>query len=191
MTLGIDVLDRQQIVGSAREHSRSEWIPGGDFADARNVSVGSNTVFVFDKSEKTLRTLALGSCDPALGYTGPLRNPPGIRSGDAGCGYAYGNDWWDSASAGRTSAILNLDHPLGENAEFRLDAQRIREEIAAGRYDLADPLSTDPDHLEAIDRSSLRENNDAGARYLGARFALEGRFPALGGCRTTLKLAIW
>ena len=288
VTLGIDVLDRQEIVGSAREHSRSEWTPDGNFADAKNVSVAGNTVFVVDRSEKKFRSLVLGSCDPALGYTGPLRNPSGIRSGDIGCGYAYGNVWWDSASAGRTSAILNLDHPLGESAEFRLDAiatqshsafryapsvdvfsispdeelleaindaaadaspafqvteedvisvahrfighgnrdwdtrstgievsatvegslaeglgyeanvsawsfdgsetgrtfvdaQRIREEIAAGRYDVADPLSTDPDHLKAIDRSSLRENNDAGARYLGGWLALEGRFPALGG----------
>ncbi len=288
VTLGIDVLNRQEIVGSAREHSRSEWIPGGDFADAKNVSVSGNTVFVFDRSEKKLRSLALGPCDPALGYTGPLRNPSGIRSGDTGCGYAYGNAWWDSESAGRTSAILNLDHPLGENAEFRLDAiasrsrwafryapsvdvfsivpdadlldaindaagdaepafeatqedifavghrfighgfrdwdargtefevsatvegrlaeglgyeasvnawsfdgsvtgntfvdaQRIGQEITEGRYNLADPLSTDPDHLEAIDRSSLREEIDAGARYLGGRFALEGRFQAPGG----------
>ena len=288
VTLGVDVLDRQEIVGSAREHSRSEWTPDGNFADARNVSVGGNTVYVFDRSAETLRSLALGPCDPALGYTGPLRNPPGIRSGDSGCGYAYGNAWWDSAGAGRTSAILNLDHPLGERAELRLDAnvtrshwefryapsvdvfsivpdedlldaindaagdadpafkatqedvfsvghrfighgnrdwesrsteidvsatvagslaeglgyeaglsarvfdgsvtgrtfvdaQRIGQEIGAGRYDLEDPLSMDPEHLEAIDRSSLSEDNDSGARYLGGRFALEGAFPALGG----------
>lgn len=288
VNLGIDVLDRQEIVGSAREHSRSEWTPDGEFADAKNVSLSGNTVYVFDRSAKTLRSLALGPCDPELGYTGPLRNPPGIRSGDKGCGYAYGNAWWDSASAGRTSAILNLDHPLGESAEFRLDtivtqsqwafryapsvdvfsiapgadlldaindaasdadpafeatqedyfsvghrfighgnrdwesrstefdvsaivegslaeglgyeasinawkfdrsvtgrtfvdAQRIGQEIAEGRYDLADPLSTDPDHLEAIDWSSLREDNDTSIRYLGGGFALEGRFPALGG----------
>ena len=84
-----------------------------------------------------------------------------------GLGYEAGVSAWryDGSLTGRTF----------------VDAQRIREEIAAGRYNLADPLSTDPDHLEAIDRSSLREDVDAGARYLGGRFALEGRFPALGG----------
>ena len=81
VTLGIDVLDRQEIVGSDREHSRSDWTPDGDFADAKNVSVGGNTVYVFDRSAGTLRSLALGSCDPALNYTGPLRKSAGNTVG--------------------------------------------------------------------------------------------------------------
>ncbi len=288
MTLGVDILDRQEIVGSTREHSRSEWTEGGSFADAKNVSVGGNTVFVFDVSERALRTVPLGACDPALGYTGPLSNPPGIESGDKGCGFAFGNVWWDSASYDQSNAILNLDHPLGERAELHVDANAtqgrsafryapsvdvfsiapsaslleainasareadspfeatggdffaighrfighgnrdwwgsyeeydvsasvkgrlsedlgydayvtayrfdgsvrgdtfvdaeiIRQEIAAGRYDLADPLSQDPDHLAAIERSSLREEQDLGSRYLGASFALEGAGPGFDG----------
>ena len=288
MTLGVDILDRQEIEGSSREHSRSEWTEGGSFADAKNVSVGGNTVFVFDASERALRTVPLGPCDQALGYTGPLSNPPGIESGDKGCGFAYGNLWWDSASYDQSNAILNLDHPLGERAELHVDANAtqgrsafryapsvdvfsispseslleainasareadppfeatrgdsfaighrfighgnrdwwgsyeefdvsasvkgrlskglgydarvsafmfdgsvsgdtfvdaeiIRQEIAAGRYDLADPLSMDPDHLAAIERSSLREEEDLGSRYLGLRFALEGAGPSIGG----------
>ena len=288
MTLGVDVLDREEIAGSTREHSRSEWEEGGSFADAKNVSVGGNTVYIFDISELALRTVPLGECDPALGYTGPLSNPPGIDSGDKGCGFAYGDFWWDRASYDQENAILNLDHPLGEHAELHVDAnvtqgssafryapsidvfsvtpserllnainesaseadpafeatgddifsvghrfighgdrdwrtsseeydlsasvegrlsedlgydaeistwrldgavrgdtfvdaETIGQEIEAGRYDLTDPLSMETDHLRAIERSSLREEEDFGGRYLGARFALEGAGPAPGG----------
>jgi len=291
LTIGVDVLDRQEIVGRSREHSRSEWTEGGSFAEAKNVSVGGNTVYVFDTSTNELRTVPLGTCDPALGYTGPLSNPPGIRSGDKGCGFAYGNFWWDSGRYDQRNAILNLDHPVGEHAELHVDAnvthgrwafryapsigvfsvtpgerllnaineaareaeppfeattdnlfsvghrfiahgnrdwrsdfeeydasasikgrlseglgydarieayrldyslsgdtfvdaETIRREILAGRYDLAHPLSTEPDHLAAIERSSLHEEEDVGAQYLGTRLALEGAGPGIGG-RTT------
>ena len=291
LTIGVDILDRQEIAGSTREHSRSEWTEDGSFADAKNVSVGGNTVYIFNKSTKELRTVPLGACDQALGYTGPLSNPPGIQSGDKGCGFAYGNFWWDSPSYDQRNAILNLNHPMGERAELHVDAnvthgrvafryapsidvfsvapgeklldainasareadpafevtrenlfsvghrfighgnrdwnwsteeydvsasvkgrlteglgydarisgfrfdsslsgdtfvdaEIIRHEIAAGRYDLTNPLSMEPDHLEAIERSSLREEEDVGARYLGARLALEGAGPGIGG-RTT------
>ncbi len=288
MTVGVDVLDRQEIVGSTREHSRSEWTEGGSFAEAKNVSVGGNTVYIFDTSAGELRAVALGACDPAHGYTGPLSNPSGIDSGDKGCGFAYGDFWWDSASYDQSNAILSLDHPLGERAELHVDAnatlgrsafryapsidvfsiapseslldainasareadpafeatkddifavghrfighgnrdwrttteeydlsasvegrlsedlgydaeisawrldgsvsgdtfvdaETIGQEIEAGRYDLTDPLSMEPDHLRAIERSSLREEEDFGGRYLGARLALEGVGPIIGG----------
>ncbi len=288
MTIGVDVLDRQEIEGSTREHSSSEWKEGGSFAEARNVSVGGNTVYIFDTSAEELRAVALGACDPAHGYTGPLSNPPGVDSGDKGCGFRYGDFWWDTERYDQRNAILNLDHPLGASAELHVDANAtlgrsafryapsidifavtpgvtlldaineaagsadpefeattedvfsvghrfighgnrdwrtsaeeydvsasvegrlagglgydaevsawkldgsvegatfvdaeiIREEIEAERYDLTDPLSTDPEHLRAIERSSLRQENDFGGRYLGARFALEGAGPEIGG----------
>ena len=291
LTVGVDILDREEIPGSTREHSRSEWARGGSFAEARNVSVGGNTVYVFDVSEGALRAVPLGECDPALGYTGLLSNPPGIRSGDEGCGFAYGNIWWDTASYDQRNAIVNLDHPLGERAKLHVDANAtqgnsafryapsvdvfsftpsdsllaeinesadgadpafeaekrdyfaighrfighgnrdwrldkeeydfsagvegqireglgydaqvsfffldgevsgdtfvhagiIREEILAGRYNLANPLSRDPDHLKAIEKSSLREELDFGSRYLDARFALEGTAPGVGSRET-------
>ncbi len=287
LTVGVDILDRQEIAGNTREHSRSEWVEGGSFADAKNVSVGGNTVYVFDRSEDELRSLALGACEPAQGYTGPLGNPPGISSGDKGCGFAYGDFWWDSASHDRKTAILSLDRPLGERAKLHVDAnlsqgrsafryapsvdvfsvtpgdglleainasargadpafeatgedifsvghrfighrnrdwktsteeydvsasvegrlaeglgydaeigawkldgsvrgdtfvdsEIIGEEIEAGRYDLTDPLSEEPDHLRAIERSSLREEEEFGGTYLGVRLALEGAAPGIG-----------
>ncbi len=288
LTVGVDFLDREEIAGNTREHSRSEWVDGGSFAEARNVSVGGNTVYVFDTSADELRAVPLGECARARGYTGPLGNPPGISSGDKGCGFAYGDFWWDSARYDQKNAILSFDHPLGEHAELHMDAnvtqgrwafryapsvdvfsvtpgeilldginasareadpafeatnedvfsvghrfighgnrdwrtrteeydvsasvegrlaerlgydvriaawkldgsvrgdtfvdsEIIREEIAAGRYDLADPLSKDPGHLRAIERSSLRQEQEFGGRRLGARLALEGAGPGIGG----------
>jgi len=286
MTVGVDVLDRQEIPGSSREHSRSSWVEDGTFSQAQNVSVSGNTVFVVprernDENELVrsgpTRSLGLGECDPARGYVPGLRNPPGITSGDKGCGFAYGNIWWDTASYAQKSAILDLDHPLGDNARlhlvaniarsdskfryapsvdvfsitptpaliqainaaagepiadsddrfsighrfvghgnrdwvtdteeydisvgvegrltedlgydaridaYRLDsflsgntfvhAGRIQEQIAAGRYDVVDPFSQAPEHLQAIERSSLREEEDTGRESLSTRLALEG-----------------
>ena len=293
MTLGVDVLDRQEIPGSSREHSRSSWADGGSFSEAQNVSVSGNTVFVvprepneegeLERSGRT-RSVALGECDPAKGYVPGLSNPPGITSGDKGCGFAYGNIWWDAASYAQKSAILNLDHPLGGDARLHLDANvtqsdsafryapsvdvfsitptpaliqainaaagetiadsddrfsighrfvahgnrdwvteteqydvslgvegrltedlgydaridayrldsflsgntlvhagRIQEEIAAGRYDVVDPFSRAREHLEAIKKSSLREEEDTGEESLSTRLALEGSGFTIGG----------
>ena len=286
MTLVADILDRQEIPGKHRDHSRSSWRQGGSFKGAQNVSVGGNTVWFRDKNG--VRAAALGDCDPANGYTGPLDNPPGLRvpEGDQGCGFAYGDLWWDTGSYEQENAILNLEHPLGDDADLRLDAnvskgasafryappvgtfllglgpdhsllgqiatadgteppptgatvlaahrflghgnrdwltnteeydlsvsvegrladdlgydaridayrldgflsgntfvheETIQTEIQDGRYDLADPFSDAPAHLEAIRKSSVREENDFGSDYLGARLALEGTGFAIGG----------
>ena len=80
-----------------------------------------------------VRSVALGECDPAHGYTGPLSNPPGITSGDKGCGFAYGDIWWNTSSYEQRSAILNLDQPLTEKAELHLDVN-ITQGDAAFRY---------------------------------------------------------
>ena len=143
MTLGVDILDRQEIPGSERVHSRSEWVEGGSFSQARNVSRGGNTVYVVQRELDTtapdgfrvtgLRSAALGTCDLAQGYTGELSNPPGITNGDKGCGFAFGDIWWDAASYEQQSAILSLDHPLGDDAELHLDLN-VRQADSAFRY---------------------------------------------------------
>ena len=295
MTFGADVLRREEITSQSREYSRSVWQEGGTFKQAKNVSVGGNTVWVFqfdDNDDWTgTRSVSLGDCDPAQGYTGPLRNPPGPRAspGDKGCGFAYGAIMWNTGSYEQESAVLNLDHPLGEDADLHLDANftrsdsafryapsvgafsfpldkdspllqeindaagsqiadandwflaahrfvghgnrdwltdteehdvsvsiegrlteglgydarlgayeldgftdgstfvhtaKITKEIRAGRYDLANPFSNAPAHLEAIRRSSLRLENDFGAESLEARLALEGSGFAIGGRNT-------
>lgn len=281
VTVGADILDRQEIASRSRDYSRSAWPEGGAFNEAKNVSVGGNTVWVIqldDEGEFTgVRSVALGACDPARGDTGPLSNPPGIRSGDKGCGFAYGAIAWNTTRYERKNAVLNLDHPLGEEAELRLDANvaqgdaafryassvdtfsftptpevldaintaagsdiaddndlfavghrlvghgnrdwltdteeydvslrvegrlakglgydavisaslldgfeggdtfvhsgRITSAIAAGHYDLADPFSRAPEHLQAIEDTSLRLENDFGAEYLEARQRVAG-----------------
>ena len=122
VTIGLDVLSRDHIEGSSREHSRSEWTPGGKFADAKNVSPGGNTLYIYDKSANKLRSFRLGACDPKHGYTGELANPPGgIGSEDKGCGYAYGNVWWDSSSYEQENLIVNLSQPLEDDVEFKMD----------------------------------------------------------------------
>ena len=92
MTLIADILDRQEIPGKHREHSRSVWQKDGSFKGAQNVSVGGNTVWFRDGNNE-VRSAALGECDPANGYTGPLSDPPGLpaEEGDKGCGFAYGD----------------------------------------------------------------------------------------------------
>ncbi len=142
MTLGVDVLDRQETPGSERVHSRSEWVEDGEFGQMKNVSISGNTVFVVQRTPDSgapggfrvtgVRSASLGDCDPAHGYV-PGINPAGITNGDRGCGFAFGDIWWDTASYEQQSAILDLDHPLGDDAELHLDVN-IRQAESAFRY---------------------------------------------------------
>ncbi len=281
LTLGVDSLYREQITARSREYSSSAWQSGGSFSQAQNISLGGNTVYVVQLDEEGefagLRSAALGECDPANGYTGPLTNPPGIRNGDQGCGFAYGDIMWNSSRFRQHSAFLDLEHPLDEDASLHVDGifvksddvfryapsvgsfafvpdqdlldainesagstiaddndlfavghrfvghgnrdwksdfdefdvaatvegrvtddlgyevrvsayewnvaydgntfvhtATIQSEILSGNYDLEDPFSTDPAHLEAIRNSSVRENDRAGASSQNVRMALEG-----------------
>ena len=127
MTVGVDVLRRQEIPSRSREYSRSVWQEGGSFDDSRNVSVGGNTVWVVQRDAngdfEGIRTTALGECEQAEGYVGPLLNPPGARvPGDTGCGFAYGNIAWETAEFEQRTAIVSLDQPLGERNSLYLHA---------------------------------------------------------------------
>ena len=156
MAVGVDILDRKEIVGSTREHSRSEWVDDGSFAEAKNVRVGGNTVYVFDTSADELRAVPLGRCDQAHGCTGPFSNPPGIDSGDRGCGFAYGDFWWDSARYDQENANLNPSHPLGEDAELHMDANVTHGRPAFRYASSISVFSTAPsgDLLDAINASA-------------------------------------
>ncbi len=185
MTLGVDMLDRQEIPGSAREHSRSEWVEGGSFSDAKNVSLSGNTVYVVRLDGRTfqgIRSVALGECDPAQGYTGRLSNPPGITvEGDEGCGFAYGDIWWDTSSYEQQSAILNLDHPLGGDAELHLDVNLTQSDSAFRYAPSVDVFSFTPDSslLTAINRAATA----AGSNFQADdddRFAVGHRFVGHG-----------
>ena len=169
MTLGVDVLDRQEIPDSERVHSRSEWVEGGEFNRMRNISTSGNTVFVVkqdtngDRETEIVdgetvplpkRSVGLGDCDTAHGYV-PGINPSGITSGDEGCGFAYGDIAWDTRSREQQSAILNLDHPFGDDAELHLDVNVTRYETAFRYAPSTDTFSITPDSdlLEAINNA--------------------------------------
>ena len=112
MTVGVDVFNRNEITAKSREHSRSEWTTGGSFADAKNVSLSGNTVYVRPSGSVKLRSQSLGDCNTEHGYTGALKNPPGVTSDDTtvnyGCGFAYAEFSWDSPSKDQKNATLNL-----------------------------------------------------------------------------------
>ena len=178
VTLGVDVLDRQEITAQSREYSRSVWQEGGAFNETRNVSVGGNTVWILqfdDDGRPSYRSVALGECDTQDGYTGPLRNPPGILSGDYGCGFAYGTIMWNTGRDERKSAFLNLDHPLGEDADLHLEAlvsqadHTFRYAPAVGTF----PFTPNPDLLEAINEAAVDPGFEADE---GDYFAASHRF---------------
>ena len=159
MTVGVDVLGREEITAQSREHSRSEWTEGGAFDETQNVSVGGNTVWIVDVEDDRLagfRSVPLGGCDPANGYTGPLDNPPGppVPPGDKGCGFAYGAIMWNTVRYDQQSAILNLEHPVGEEALLHVDANFTRGD---GAFRYAPSVGSfvfrpNPDLLDAIER---------------------------------------
>ena len=182
MTVGADVIRRDEIAARSRDYSRSAWTPGGAFRDAKNVSLSGNTVYVDQIDEDGTitgeRSVALGECDPADGYTGPLVNPPGIETGDLGCGFAYGQIMWNSESFEQESAILNLEHPVGEGADLHVDANFTRsgwDEHYAPSVDVFSFTPT-PDLLDAINAAagSAFEADDNDDFAVGHRFVGHG-----------------
>ena len=176
MVVGADFLKRQEISAKSREHSRSVWKEGGTFSETKNVSVGGNTVWVVT-GDGNFRSVTLGECDQAKGYTGELRNPPLIHNGDKGCGFAYGKIMWDTARSEQRTAILNLEHPLGERAELHLDvnlgnggwAFRYAPSVGTFAFNLTDKIET------AINDAAGENISDGALFYaVGHRFVGHG-----------------
>ena len=184
LTLGADISDRQEIPGRSRVHSRSEWVEGGTFSQAKNVSVSGNTVFVVQLDEDRnrqldengmplpTRSVALGDCDPAHGYVPDLSNPPGITTDDLGCGFAYGNIWWDTSSREQQTAILVLEHPLGDDAELHLDANLTQYETGFQYAPSVDVFSIDLPSTDSDNngQSDLLDAINAAATSAGSNF---------------------
>lgn len=125
LSVTADSIRRLPIASADRDYSRGKWTPGGSFADASNISRGGNTVYIVKRDSPDgpitgFRSVALGDCDPADGYTGPLSDPPGppVPDGDLGCGFDYPSIMWETASVERQNLLLNAKHPLGESAEI-------------------------------------------------------------------------
>ena len=128
LSVTADSIRRLPIASADRDYSRGKWTPGGSFADASNISRGGNTVFIVKRDAggavTGFRSVALGGCDPADGYTGPLSDPPGppVPDTDLGCGFDYSGIMWETASVEQQNLLLNARHPLGESAEIRIVA---------------------------------------------------------------------
>lgn len=130
LTIGFDIFRRHKIPSSKREFSRSTWKEGGTFSEARNVSIGGNTLYVFDVDEPDPRyrfkRFPLGECNEVDGYTGPLsfysEETGDIHKYHWGCGFAYGNIAWNTSDFEQRSTIVNLDLPLDGGQDFHLYA---------------------------------------------------------------------
>ncbi len=182
MTVGVDVLRRQEIPSRSREFSRSAWQEGGSFDEARNVSVGGNTVWVVqldeDREFQGIRTVPLGDCDPAKGYAGPLRNPPSAMvDGDEGCGFAYGNIAWNTSEFEQRTAIVSLDQPLDDRNSLHLHANfgrgdgAFRYAPSVGTFSFA-PTSRLLDEINDAAGSVIADGDDVFA--IGHRFVGHG-----------------
>ncbi len=180
MTVGVDVLRRQEIPARSREFSRSVWQEGGSFEESSNVSVGGNTVWVVQRDEagefEGIRTVALGDCDPEKGYAGPLRNPPGAgHDGDTGCGFAYGDIMWNTAEFEQRTAIVNLNRPLDDRTDLHLYANFGQGEGAFRFAPSVGVFSFDPtprvlDEINSAAGSMIADNDDhfaIGHRFVG------------------------
>ena len=197
MTFGADVLRRQEIPSRSRDFSRSVWQQDGAFSEARNVSVSGNTVWVVQRDEDGevtgVRSVALGECDPAKGYTGPLSNPPGIRNGDKGCGFAFGDIMWNTSRFEQQTAILNLDHPVGEQSELHLVANVGRGDWAYRFAPSVDVFAFTTDPKRAWMRSTKRPVRPLRMTTTGTPWgtASSAMGTATGGRHTTNSTVRW
>ena len=181
LSVTADKIRRQPIASADRDYSRGDWTPGGSFADASNISGGGNSVRIVkpEGSDPRFRSVALGDCDPADGYTGPLTDPPGppVPDGDKGCGFDYSGVMWETSEVDQQTLLLNARHPLGDSAEIRAVAN-FSQFVTNERY--APSVGTfrfvpDADLIQAI-------NDDAGATVAdaGDTFLANHRFVSHG-----------
>ena len=120
LTVGLHSFGSEEIADSQRPHSRAKWQTGGNFADTAGVNAGGNTVYVFGN---TTRAASFGSCSAQDGYTGKLKNPPGVSAtfNDSGCGFAYGDFQWSTNKTKNTSLRLSFDLPTDAGPEIYAD----------------------------------------------------------------------
>ena len=176
--VGMDGFRREEIRRADRDYSRALWAPGGSFADVSGVSAAGNTVFIpTDEGGSIAR--ALGDCTGSA-YTGVLTEPFGLPG--TGCGFAYANSAWlfPQERTEREGLFVNLDHPLGDDADLYIDARfaqtetAFRQAPADGTFSfepsdalrqtlLADPdIDTLPDTLRVSHRFVGHGNRDWG-----------------------------
>ena len=82
---------------------------------------------------------------------------------------------------GYDAHVRHYRHEAVEKGDTFVSESAIREAIENGEYDIENPLSTDPAHLEAIRKTGLRLTRDQVTDHRAARAALEGTAFALPG----------
>ncbi len=173
LSVTADKFRRGHIASADRDYSRGQWTPGGSFADASNISRGGNTVLIVKRNSggdvTGFRSAALGECDPADGYTGPLTGPPGppVPDTDYGCGFDYSGIMWETADVDQQNVLLNATHPLGDGAEISVVAnfsqfdkdERYAPSVGTFRFDpnqaLIDAINDDAGETVAGDSNDL------------------------------------
>jgi len=165
LSVTADTIKRLPIASADRDYSRGRWTPGGSFADASNISRGGNTVLIVKSDGTGFRSVALGNCDPADGYTDQLSDPPGppVPEGDIGCGYDYSSIMWETVKLEQQNLLLNARHPLGESAEIGVVAKFSRFDTdflyapSVGTF----KFEPDRDLLTAINRALVAQTSVA------------------------------
>ncbi len=161
LSVTADSIRREPIASADRDYSRGKWTPGGSFADASNISRGGNTVFIVKRDSgnniEGFRSVGLGDCDPADGYTGRLTDPPGppVPDGDEGCGFDYSSIMWETIKLDQQTLLLNARHPLGDSAEISVVANFFQYDTDFLYAPSVGTFGFDPDG------SLLQEINDA------------------------------
>ena len=171
LSVTADSFRRGHIASADRDYSRGTWTPNGSFADASNISRGGNTVLIRKPvgSDPRYRSVALGECDPADGYTGPLTGPPGppVPDTDKGCGFDYSSIMWETDKADQQTVLLNVRHPLGDRAEIGVVANFSQFETNERYAPSVGTFRFDPDQalIDAINDDAGETVADAGDTF--------------------------
>ena len=157
VVVGADAFRMQEIRNADRDYSRASWTPGGSFADTAGVSAGGNTAFISSNDGSSIAH-ALGDCQ-ASAYTGALAEPRSISG--KGCGFAWADIAWSTVRFERESLFLNLDHPLGDDADMYVDARAARGDTAFRYAPSVGDFSFMPS--EALEQELLQQHPDIDA----------------------------
>jgi len=175
LTIGADILRRDEVRDVDRDYSRARYEPGGSFADTEGVSSLGNTVFLV-KDDGGRVSGPLGDCDESV-YTGELTDPPGGFFGTV-CGFAYADIAWHLLRRQNDSAFMNFSYPVGEAADIYIEGRVTKEELRLLYAPDPNVFSLAPDealrnsliesgNFEGLDESNFPESITVGHRFLG------------------------
>lgn len=173
LTVGADILRRDEVRDSDRDYSRARYTPGGSFADTEGVSVRGNTAFLV-KNDGGFISAPLNDCDESV-YTGVLTDPPGGFSGTV-CGFAYADIAWHLMRRQNDSAFMNFSYPVGDAADIYIEGRASKEELKLLYAPEPNDFSFAPNEalrnsliesIEGLDESNFPEHITVAHRFLG------------------------